>query len=90
MAKNIRRESKFPELMGDLKPTHTQEYTHTPTHTHEEVPVKRERKTRRVQMLMTESSVKELDEYAMLHDTSRTKIVQELVDKFLKEHKLNG
>lgn len=89
MAKNIRRESKFPELMGDLKPTHNQAQEYTHTHTHEEVPVKRERRTRRVQMLMKESLVKELDHYAMLHDTSRTEIIQGLVEKFLKENKLN-
>ena len=80
MAKNV---GKFPGLMSDLKPstpTHTQEYTHTPTHT----PPK-ERKTRRVQLLLRESTVDALDSYAKLHDTSRNEIIQKLVEGFLNE-----
>lgn len=84
MAKNVPRESKFPGLMQDLKPTHT----HTPTHTdtHEHTPVMKERKTRRVQLLMKESTVDALDAYAKTHDTSRNDIIQNLVENFLKNN----
>ena len=80
MAKNINKESKFPGLMDNLKPTHT----HTHDDTHDEI-VKRERRTRRVQMLMKESLVDALDAYASKCDTSRTEIIQSLVEGFLKE-----
>lgn len=79
MAKNVQRERKFPGLMDDLKPTHTHTDTHTPTHT----PTVKERKTRRVQLLMKESTVAELDAYAKTHDTSRNDIIQNLVEEFL-------
>ena len=86
MAKNVQRESKFPGLMQDLKPTPT--HTHTPTHTdtHEHTPVMKERKTRRVQLLMKESTVDALDAYAKTHDTSRNDIIQNLVEDFLKNN----
>jgi hypothetical protein len=80
MAKNIQRESKFPGLMQDLKPTST--HTHTDTHT----PVVKERKTRRVQLLMKESTVDALDAYAKKHDTSRNDIIQNLVEDFIKNN----
>ena len=79
MAKNIQKESKFPGLMQDLKPTHTHEYTHTPT------PVQKERKTKRVQLLMKPSTVDQLDAYAKIHDTSRNDIIQNLVEEFLND-----
>lgn len=84
MAKNVQRGSKFPGLMDDLKPTPTptHEYTHTDTHT----PVVRERKNRRVQLLMKESTVDALDAYAKNHDTSRNDIIQNLVEDFLKNN----
>lgn len=83
MAKIAKKESKFPGLLDNVKntPTPTHEYTHTPTHT------AKERKTRRVQLLMKESTVNELDSYAKLHDTSRNDIIQNLVEEFLKAHK---
>ena len=88
MAKNIQRESKFPSLMDGLKPTHTS----TPTHTHNPVytdaPVVKERKTRRVQLLMKESTVDALDAYAKTHDTSRNDIIQGLVEEFCKKNAL--
>ena len=84
MAKNVQRESKFPGLYDDLKPTHT--YTHTHNDTHEYTPVKRERRTRRVQMLMKESLVDALDAYAAKYDISRTEIIQGLVEEFLKKN----
>ena len=82
MAKNVQRESKFPGLMQDLKPTPT--HTHTDTHTH--TPVVKERKTRRVQLLMKESTVDALDSYAKKHDTSRNDIIQNLVEEFIQKN----
>lgn len=82
MAKNVQRESKFPGLYDDLKPTSTPTHTHTDTHT----PVMKERKTRRVQLLMKESTVDALDAYAKKHDTSRNDIIQNLVEDFIKKN----
>ena len=84
MAKNVQRESKFPGLYDDLKPTSTPTDTHT--HNHEYTPIKRERRTRRVQMLMKESLVDALDAYAAKYDTSRTEIIQGLVEEFLSKN----
>ena len=86
MAKNVQRESKFPGLYEDLKPVSTP--THTDTHTHNVVytPVTKERKTRRVQLLMKESTVDALDDYAKTHDTSRNDIIQNLVEDFIKKN----
>lgn len=84
MAKNVHRESKFPGLMQDLKPTPTSTSTHTHTDTH--TPVMKERKTRRVQLLMKESTVDALDAYAKKHDTSRNDIIQNLVEEFIKNN----
>lgn len=88
MAKNVQRESKFPGLMQDLKPTHTPTSTptHEYTHTHTDTPTVRERKNRRVQLLMKESTVDALDAYAKTHDTSRNDIIQNLVEDFLKKN----
>ena len=83
MAKNVQKENKFfPGLMQDLKPTPTSTHTHTDTHT----PVLKERKTRRVQLLMKESTVDALDAYAKKHDTSRNDIIQNLVEDFIKNN----
>ena len=46
-------------------------------------PQKRERKTKRVQLLLKESTVNALDQYAIKHDTSRNDIVQKLIESFL-------
>jgi hypothetical protein len=81
MAKNVQRESKFPGLMQDLKPTHT----HTDTHEYTQ-PTVRERKNRRVQLLMKESTVDALDAYAKTHDTSRNDVIQNLVEDFLNKN----
>lgn len=86
MAKNIKRESKFPGLMDDLKPTHTHTHTDTPTHEYAPTPTVKERKTRRVQLLMKESTVDALDSYAKTHDTSRNDIIQNLVEEFIKKN----
>ena len=82
MAKNVQREAKFPGLLDDLKPTST----HTSTHTHTDTPIMKERKTRRVQLLMKESTVDALDAYAKKHDTSRNDIIQNLVEDFIKNN----
>lgn len=83
MAKNVQRESKFPGLMQDLKPTHIPADTHTQADTQ---PVVRERKNRRVQLLMKESVVDALDVYAKHYDISRSEIIQNLVEDFLKKN----
>ena len=82
MAKNVQREKKFPGLMQDL----TTPSTHTSTHTHTDTPIMKERKTRRVQLLMKESTVDALDAYAKKHDTSRNDIIQNLVEDFIKNN----
>lgn len=73
--------SRFPDLMGNVKNVPT----HTPTHTHIDAPVVKERKTRRVQLLMKESTVDALDAYAKTHDTSRNDIIQNLVEDFCEK-----
>ena len=83
MAKNVQRESKFPGLMQDLKPTPAPADTHTHEYTQ---PIVRERKNRRVQLLMKESVVDSLDAYAKRCDTSRSEIIQNLVEDFLKKN----
>ena len=82
--KNNMPRKKFPGMMEDLKPTHTHTHTDNPTHT--DTPVVRERKNRRVQLLMKESTVDALDAYAKRNDISRNEIIQGLVDKFLSEN----
>ncbi len=76
--------AKFPGLMDKVKntPTHTATHTHEYTHT----PKVRERKNRRVQLLMKESTVDALDAYAKANDTSRNDIIQTLVEEFLKNN----
>ena len=93
MAKNVQKGSRFGAL-DDLTPT-TQPHTSTHTHTHTDTPtdvptqqpapIVKERKTRRVQLLLKESSVQALDDYAKLHDTSRNDIIQNLVEKFISD-----
>ena len=86
MAKNFTKKSTFggSGVFDGIEPdTHT----HTPTHTQEQkpvvIPTAKERKTRRVQLLLKESTVMALDDYAKAHDTSRNDIIQTLVDDFL-------
>lgn len=81
MAKNVSRNSLFMDLKPKQTPTPTHEYTHT----HTDTPTVRERKTRRVQLLMKESTVDQLDAYAKTHDTSRNEIIQKLVEEFLHD-----
>ena len=44
----------------------------------------KERKDRRVSLLLKSSSVEILDEFARDHDTSRNDIIQQLIDNFIK------
>ena len=44
----------------------------------------KERKDRRVSLLLKPSSVEILDEFARDHDTSRNDIIQQLIDNFIK------
>lgn len=79
MAKNIQRGGIF----HDLKPT--KPVTPTPTQEYTPTPVARERKTKRLQLVLRESTVERLGAYAKEHDTSRNEIVQTLVDEFLRK-----
>lgn len=85
MAKNVQKAPRFGALDDLTNPTHTP----TPTHTHTDTPTPKrsakERKTRRVQLLLKESTVQGLDNYAQMHDTSRNDIIQNLVEEFLKK-----
>lgn len=76
-----------PSFLGGLVPEKT---TQKPTHeyTHTDTPIVKERKTRRVQLLMKESTVDQLDAYAKTHDTSRNDIIQNLVEEFLRKEGL--
>lgn len=76
MAKNIQRGGIFHDLKP-AKPTVTPTQEYTPT------PVARERKTKRLQLVLRESTVDRLGSYAKDHDTSRNEIVQTLIDEFL-------
>lgn len=96
MAKYTQKQPKFG-VLDNLPDTHTSTSTHAPTHTHTHAPVYtqeqdsvvekkvvvKERKTRRVQLLLKESAVNGIDRYAKDHDTSRNDIMQKLIDDFL-------
>lgn len=81
MAKNIQRGGIFHDLKPTKPVTTNQEYTDTPTPT----PVVRERKTKRLQLVLRESTVDRLGAYAKANDTSRNEIVQNLIDEFLRK-----
>lgn len=87
MAKNFQKSSRFGLLDDITPPTHT--HTDTPTQadvstpTPPPAPAVPERKTRRVQLLLKESTVQALDDYAKQHYTSRNDIIQNLVEEFL-------
>ena len=92
MGKNFQKGPRFGALDDFTPPTIPTTHTHTDTHTDVSTPtptptpVVKERKTRRVQLLMKESSVQSLDDYAKLHDTSRNDIIQNLVEDFLNKN----
>ena len=83
----MKKKRTFGETLNNMNPTPVDAYTHTPTHeyTHTPTPTVKERKTRRVQLLMKESTVDALDAYAKSHDTSRNEIIQNLVEQFLTD-----
>ena len=85
MAKSVNKNKTFGVLnnLPDPTPTHTHTHTDTPTYTDVPTPTQKERKTRRVQLLLKESTVNELDNYAKIHDTSRNDIIQNLIEEFL-------
>lgn len=91
MAKNVQKAPRFGALDDFKTPTIPSTHTHTDMHTDvstpttPSAPVIKERKTRRVQLLMKESTVQRLDDYAKLHDTSRNDIIQGLVEEFLSK-----
>ena len=84
MAKNFTKKTTFGDsgVFDGIEPNVS---THTSTHTQKVdlVPSTKERKTRRVQLLLKESTVAALDNYAKVHDTSRNDIIQNLVEEFL-------
>jgi hypothetical protein len=82
----MKKKSTFARnsLFEGVQPTHTDVDTHEYTHTHTPTHTVKERKTRRVQLLMKESTVDSLDAYAKKYDTSRNDIIQNLVEEFLK------
>ena len=91
MGKNFQKGSTFPKVFENINPpTHTHTDTPTPTDvstpTTSPAPVVKERKTRRVQLLMKESTVQSLDAYAKRYDTSRNDIIQNLVEDFLAKN----
>lgn len=94
MAKNVQKAPRFGLLDDFTPPTAPSTHTHTDTPTQADVstpttasaPVIKERKTRRVQLLMKESSVQALDDYAKRYDTSRNDIIQNLVEEFLSKN----
>ena len=78
MGMNVKKERA--SFVADLVPEKV-EYTHTHTST----PIQKERKTKRVQLLLKPSTVDQLDAYAKIHDTSRNDIIQNLVEEFLNK-----
>jgi hypothetical protein len=81
MAKSVKKNNTFGVLNNLPNPTPTP--TYTDTHTHTDTHIVKERKTRRVQLLLKESTVNELDAYAKRIDTSRNEIIQNLIEDFL-------
>ena len=65
MAKSVKKNNTFGVLNNLPDPTPTP--TYTDTHTHTPTPIVKERKTRRVQLLLKESTVDALDAYAKIH-----------------------
>lgn len=90
MAKNVQKAPRFGALDDFKKPSVPSTHTHTDTPTQTDVPVDvpapPERKNRRVQLLMKESTVQRLDEYAKQKYTSRNDIIQNLVEEFLAKN----
>lgn len=92
MAKNVQKTPRFGLLDDITPPTAPTTHTHTDTPTDVSTPTPTpdpappERKNRRVQLLMKESTVQRLDEYAKRKFTSRNDIIQNLVEEFLAKN----
>lgn len=93
MAKNVQKAPRFGALDDFKTPTIPSTHTHTDVHTDVSVstpttpdPAPPERKNRRVQLLMKESTVQRLDDYAKRKFTSRNDIIQNLVEEFLDKN----
>lgn len=85
MAKNVKRESKFAGLMEDLvTPTQADVDVSTHDYTHKPV-VKKERKTKRIQVLTYESLIDRVDEYAKARDISRAEVIEMALNIFLEK-----
>lgn len=89
MAKNVKRESKFAGLMEDLTtsaPETKDVYTNTQADVCDDTPtVKRERKTKRIQVLTYESLVDKVDAYAARQDMSRAEVIEIALRNFLQQ-----
>lgn len=85
MAKNVQKGPRFGAL-DNLTVNQEHTPTSTPTHTPTPTPVLKERKTKRLQLLLKESTVTALGEYAERNGTSRNDIVQQLLDDFLNKN----
>jgi hypothetical protein len=92
MAKNTERRGQFSGLTNKIEetiknpPINTQEYTPTLTPT----PVKKENRTKRLQLVFQPSIFKKLDDYARINNTSKNDIVHKLVEDFLDKEGYNG
>lgn len=86
MAKSVKKSNTFGVLNNLPNPTPAPTPTHTHNYTHTDTPIVKERKTRRVQLLLKESTVNELDAYAKRIDTSRNEIIQNLIEEFIKNN----
>jgi hypothetical protein len=83
MAKNVKRESKFATLMEDLATPTTDVYTNDDT----QAVVKRERKTKRIQLLTYESLIDQVDAYATARDLSRAEVIEMALREFFKNER---
>lgn len=84
----LKGKNKLSTLPGFKENEYTQKDTHTDTHipTHTPLIQPKDRKDRRVQLLMKESTVNNLDRYAKANNISRSEIIQILVEDFLSKN----
>lgn len=89
MGKNVTKKPTFGGMFDGLEPTNTDNptYNHTPTHTPtEEVVVKKERRSRKMNFLMEPSKAERFKAYAEKHDISMNELIGMLVDEFLEKN----
>lgn len=92
MAKNVTKApmlSTIDNLKSTIEKKQEQAVTRTPAPTPEFTPTltptpKKELKTKRLQLVLKESTVTKLGQYAEKHDTSRNDVVQKLLDNLLE------